>query len=296
LFGASDRPTRIAEAPFDMTKSETVEVIIPAPDDLQEYLIAELLDLDFDGFVQEDDSLRAYILPSRWNDVTRETIEQWLQARGLPPRIEESIFEPQNWNERWEETIRPVSVPPFLIKPTWASIPEGRERDIVLEIDPKMSFGTGYHETTRLMLRLMPGEIPLGARVLDAGTGTGVLAIGALKLGAASAIGFDVDEWASDNAGENALLNGVEDRLEIRIGGEETIAERDFDVILANINLNVLIEMMPFFRDRLLEGGPLLLSGILKTDREAITRSLNKSGFLVEREAEEGDWLALVAR
>lgn len=279
-----------------MTRSRTIEVAIPAPSDLQEYLIAELLELDFESFLQEDDALTGYIPPPRWNDVARDTIEHWLRANGIYEPIREQIIEPRNWNEAWEETIQPVSAPPFLIKPTWAAIPEGEEKRIVLEIDPKMSFGTGYHETTRLMLRMLPETVREEDVVLDAGTGTGVLAIAALRIGAASALGFDVDEWAFDNANENALINGVSDRFEVRIGDLDVVDDFAPDVILANIHLSVLIEMMPKFRSRLPDGGRLLLSGVLRTDREAMLASIAQNGFELVDEAFEGDWWALLTR
>jgi ribosomal protein L11 methyltransferase len=279
-----------------VTRSRTIEVAIPAPSDLQEYLIAELLDLDFEAFLQDDDVLTAYIPPPRWNDVTREAIEHWLRVNGIHEPIKEQVVEPRNWNEAWEETIQPVSAPPFLIKPTWAAIPEGEEGRIVLEIDPKMSFGTGYHETTRLMLGMMPKAVREGDVVLDAGTGTGVLAIGALRLGAASALGFDIDEWAFDNAGENALINGVADRFSVRIGDLDVVGDFTADVIFANIHLSVLIEMMPEFKARLRKDGRLLLSGVLRTDRDAMLESIAQNGLELVDEAFEGDWWALLTR
>ena len=115
----------------------------------------------------------------------------------------------KNWNSAWEETIRPIRVSErIVVAPTWHPF-NGGPGDIVLTIDPKMSFGTGYHESTRLLLGLMERHLRIGARVLDAGTGTGILAIAALKLGAASAIAFDIDEWSFVNAVDNTRLNGV---------------------------------------------------------------------------------------
>jgi ribosomal protein L11 methyltransferase len=273
-----------------------MEVRIPVPDALQELLIADLLDLDFEGFVQEDDLILAFIPPARWNDVARENIERWLEAHHLVPHLVERVIEPQNWNSTWEETIRPVSVPPFLIKPTWASTPPEYQDSILLEIDPKMSFGTGYHESTRLMLRLMPNVVRTGQRVLDAGTGTGVLAIATLKLGASKALGFDIDEWAFDNATENALINGVAERFSVRIGGMEVVSESDFDTILANINLNALIEMLPSFAAKLRPDGVLVMSGVLLTDRPMLRPVIADAGFDVISEAEEGEWWAVVVR
>jgi ribosomal protein L11 methyltransferase len=270
---------------------DTIELAIWVADDLQEFLIAELLDLDFEGFEQEDDFIRAFIPTVRWNDVKREHVRLWLLAHAAEDTpIRERILEPRNWNRLWEETVRPVAVAPFLIKPTWASVPPEHEGLIVLEIDPKMSFGTGYHESTRLVLRLLPGLVSAGDRVLDAGTGTGVLAIAALKSGAASAVAFDIDEWAQENAVENFYLNGVAERTVFRAGSIDVVPEVDFDLILANINRNVLIDLMPAFMAKLRPGGILVISGVLKTDREIMLGSTRGHRMKLVEETTENDW------
>src|SRR5690606_4088964 len=202
---------------------KTVELVLSVPERYHEFLIAELPDLDFESFTAEEDRLAAYAPASRWDQVAREQLERWLRMHGLPERFGERIVPDENWNARWEETIRPLAVGRFLIRPTWASTPPEHADKVLLEIDPKMSFGTGYHESTRLVLRFLPALVRGGERVLDAGTGTGVLAIAALKLGGAAAVGFDVDPWAQVNAVENALLNGVGDRFEVREGSLETV-------------------------------------------------------------------------
>ena len=272
----------------------TIELTLHVPDDLHEPLIAELLDLDFDGFVQEDDRLLAYLPAPRWNDVKREHIERWLLARGLDAPLEERPIAPQNWNAQWEETIRPVAIGPFLVKPTWTSVPPEHTGQILLEIDPKMSFGTGYHESTRLALRFLPDLVREGDRVLDAGSGTGILAIAALKLGAASAIAFDIDPWAQENAVENFLLNAVADQVAFREGGIETVSETGFDLVLANINRNVLLDLLPAFAEKTRPGGRLVLAGLLRQDRERMLEAAAEHAFAPAHEATEGEWWAVV--
>ena len=268
----------------------TVAVKISVPDAYQEILIAELADLDFESFEQHDRHLRAYIPSSRWNDVTRETIILWLAAHELPTRLEEEVIADQNWNREWEETIRAVAVPPFLIKPTWREVPPEHRDLILLEIDPKMSFGTGYHESTRLMLRMLPDTIEAGDDVLDAGTGTGILAIAAVKLGAATAIAFDIDPWSQENAVENIYINHVADRIDLRPGSIELIGERDFDVVIANINLNVVAGLLPVLVEKLSARGALLVSGILIRDRDRLLQTAERRGLSLEREMSENDW------
>lgn len=263
-------------------------------DDLHELLIAELSDLAFESFVQEEGCLLGYVQSRFWNDVSRESIERWLHAHGLHPRFEEREYEPQNWNRLWEETVRPLAVGRFLVKPTWSDLPPEAEGRIVLEIDPKMSFGTGYHESTRLALRLLPDQVRAGARVLDAGTGTGVLAIAAARLGAKDVFGFDSDPWSFVNATENVLLNRVESFVRVAEGSLETVPDGQFDLVLANINRNVLIEMMPFFARRLVEGGRAIIAGLLAKDAEVMRRHASHWGLIVEEELVEGEWWSAV--
>lgn len=273
---------------------KTVALTIYVPEELQEYLIAELADLDFEGFEQEELFVKAYIPASRWNDVAREHLEHWLARYGVAAPVQEEVIEPRNWNRQWEETIKPIAVGSFLIKPTWASLPDGFRDHILLEIDPKMSFGTGYHESTRLALRFLPDIVAPGDRVLDAGTGTGILAIAALKLGATSAVAFDIDEWAQQNAVENFYLNGVADRVTFREGTIDVVPEADFDVILANIHLSVLVDLMPAFAARLRPDGRLLLAGLLRQDRTAICDAAARQGFRPAHENVENEWWACV--
>ncbi len=290
--------SRLAK-PFLRIKGQrmnTVELLVYIPDDLQEYLIAELSELDFDSFLQEEGRLKAYIASSRWDEVKREQIGQWLVSHGVAEPVVEHVVPAQNWNQRWEETIQPIQVGIFLVKPTWAEVPEESTARIVLEIDPKMSFGTGYHESTRLALRFLPEMVQGSERVLDVGTGTGILAIAAVKLGASEAVAVDIDEWAQQNAVENLYLNDVADRVSFRAGGLEVVPESGFDLLLANINRNVLLDYMPSFYEKLGQKGYLMLSGLLQQDRETMLAATVAQGLIVVSEATEGIWWAVVLK
>ncbi len=275
---------------------KTVELVLRVPERYHEFLIAELSDLDFESFAEDNDRLRAYAPATRWNAASREQVEHWLRTRDLPDTFEERIVEDENWNARWEETIRPLAVGRFLIKPTWAEVPPEHADKVLLEIDPKMSFGTGYHESTRLALRFLPGLLDGGEAVLDAGTGTGVLGIAALKLGAASALGFDIDPWASTNATENALLNGVADRFEVREGSLDVVPESGFELVFANINRNVLVDLLPGFAAKLAPHGRLVLAGLLRTDREMMAEAIHQAGLHLYDEATENEWWSAVVK
>lgn len=271
-----------------------IRLCIVLADDFHELLIAELFDLDFEGFEEEDNLLLASIPASSFGYSKREEIERLLHQFSADSFIQsEEVINPQNWNKTWEQSIKPQSIGSFYVRPTWAEKKD--DTDLVeLLIDPKMAFGTGYHATTRLILKWLPEVISKGDVVLDAGTGTGILAIGALKLGAESAFGFDIDEWSKDNAEENMLLNGVSN-FEVELGSLEVIPKGiKYDVILANINRNALIELIPQLLPYLRKGGKLLLSGLLHEDEETI-RGLDSVKTIHHHETRsQQEWIAIL--
>jgi ribosomal protein L11 methyltransferase len=271
-----------------------LEIAIRIPFAYQEMLIAELMDHDFDGFEQNEDHLLAYIPLERYNDVTREYIQQWIAGQAVSASYDaERVYEPQNWNEEWEKSIEPMQVGQFFIRPTWKPVPTP-DGLILLEIDPKMAFGTGYHETTRSMLRMLPSSVNEGATVLDVGTGTGVLAIAALKLGASYAFGFDIDEWSYVNATENALLNDVSSQFEVKEGSFEVIPSADgYDLVLANVNRNMLLATSSQIVNQVKDGGTLLLSGLLDVDEAVILANFDYSELKLVDRLQENEWICL---
>lgn len=273
-----------------------LQINFELPDDLHEQFIAELIDFDFHGFEQLNNKLIAYIEAHRYNDTVRGSIEQMISMIPDASFEETASIEERNWNEVWEQTIQAQRIGSFFVKPTW-SIEKAALSDILLEIDPKMAFGTGYHETTRLMLRQIPLIDFVNKKVLDAGTGTGILAIAAVKSGASKAVGFDVDPWSDVNARENAIINQVDDRLDIRLGGAEVIKDREnYDIILANINRNVILDLIPFFVNKTLNGGTILLSGILDRDELAIREKLKDEPVDILDLCQEGEWILFQLR
>jgi len=292
-FLASSLPRFLASS-LPRRPVPTLALAVRLPERYHEFLIAELADLGFHAFEEEADRVTAYGPAERWDDVSRQHVEGWLYAHGLPVELEEAVAPEENWNARWEATIQPQPVGRFLIKPSWHDVPPEHADKTVLEIDPKMAFGTGYHPSTRLALRFLPGIVPAGARVLDAGTGTGVLALAALALGAAHAIGFDIDPWAQVNAEENAERNGFAGRLDVREGSLETVPETGFDLVLANINRNVLLDMLPELAGRLVASGRIVLAGLLVEDRADVLAAAEAAGLALYDEATEGEWWAAV--
>lgn len=208
--------------------------------------------------------------------------------------VEENIYDEINWNEEWEKTIKVIEVSEkIVIKPSFRPY-SAKPGQTVITIDPKMSFGTGEHQTTKLMIRMIEKNVQADMTVLDVGTGTGVLAIAAVKLGAKSAVAIDNDEWCYDNGIENCSVNNVEDKVEILCGEIDTVKNRDFDLVLANINKNILMEIGADLAERLHPQGKLILSGLLFSDEADITEQYKKYQFKVVDKMQLDEWISLV--
>ncbi len=278
-----------------------IEVDITAAPLLAENLAAILFRLGFEGFWEDEGTLRCYISAERWSpallDEIRSTAALVARSSTSPiPGIHVHTIENRNWNDEWEKTIHPIRVTDHIvIAPSWRSFTP-LPGDLLLTIDPKMSFGTGYHETTRLVLRLMEDTIRPGATMLDVGTGTGVLAIAGLKLGCASAVACDVDEWSYANARENAAVNGVTDRLTLIHGDISLTPPGPYGIIAANLQRTVIVSILKDIAVRCSPGGSILLSGLLLEDEEEIVSRLEESLFAVSGRLTEHEWLALAAR
>ncbi len=271
-------------------------ISVPPDEQTREILPAALSDFPFEGFVEDDRGIHCYIKKDEWHGsieiVIREVAEQYNLE--LIDHISTTEIKHRNWNEEWERSIQPIHVSNrFVITPSWHPVEDSSKT--VLIIDPKMTFGTGYHETTRLMIRLMEQYISAGSTVLDVGTGTGILAIAAVKLGAARAIGVDIDEWSLDNGIENAQRNHVEGQIDIRIGSIDAVTEAGFDVILANIIRNTILELLDSMLGKVAPKGTILFSGLLTADRELIEQALNERGFSVINVLQENDWIGMAA-
>lgn len=277
-----------------------VEVEITASQVLAENLIAILSQLGFEGFWEGDGILRCYISMNRWTPAFLEEVNSVasLVARSsssAAPRIRVQTIEERNWNEEWEKTIQPIRVTDrIVIAPSWNPV-HPKTGDLVLTIDPKMSFGTGYHETTRLMLALMDQVVRPGMRILDVGTGTGVLAIAGIKLGCREAVGCDTDEWSFENARENSVKNGVGEKIRIVRGSVSDCPPGHFEIVAANIQLTAILPMLHELKTRMTPEGVILLSGLLLQDEEDITSALLNHNLSPQQRLIENEWLALAA-
>lgn len=253
-----------------------VELNIVCNDELAEILIAELADYPFDSFTTEPDLLKAYIPQEKMADCY-DRVEALLTHYGVSEH-RYIVIESQNWNALWESNFPPVEVDDVVAirAPFHEAYPHFRF-DIV--ITPKMSFGTGHHATTYLMSRAVASRDFTGKRVLDMGSGTGVLGIIAAKCGAESVDAVDIDEWAYENCAENCAENGVAERVTAILGDVSQIRGKKYDAILANINRNILLGDMSNYVEALNEGGELIMSGILEGDIATIRARAEELGL-----------------
>ena len=207
--------------------------------------------------------------------------------------------EDRDWNEQWEqEGFEPIVIPPSLVIHDGRHLPDDSYLTSI-EIDARQAFGTGTHETTRMicstLLELKEQKLA-GARVLDCGTGTGILSICALKLGAAEAIGYDIDEWSVDNARHNAVINQVDDNFRSLLGDTSILNKVDgtFDLVLANINRNILLSDLPAFREKMSDRALLILSGFYTSDTTMLISKAETLGLTLQKQREDQDWACLV--
>lgn len=251
----------------------------------QEILVAQLADIGFDGFEQGIDFLNACIPESNFNETDLNHIPI---VQEHPPTI--SRIEQKNWNEEWEKSFQPVIIDKFCaIRASFHQQVAGVQHEIV--ITPKMSFGTGHHATTFQVIQLMEQTDFKNKTVLDFGTGTGVLAILAEKLGASNILAIDNDEWSINNARENIQTNLCS---AIRLRHDQQLPQDEhFDVILANINKHVIVDNLHLMAKQLRTAGVLLLSGLLKDDLQEIADSALRQNLFVKTHSQKYDWIAL---
>lgn len=251
-------------------------------------LIAELGDLGFESFVENEEGLLAYILKSEWKEQTLDDLFV-LQHPDFEITWTSKEIEQQNWNSEWEKNFHPIRVGDGCMVRAPFHAKEDVTYDIVIE--PKMSFGTGHHETTFMMLQHILNTDFEGKSVLDMGCGTGVLAILAKMKGARSADAIDIDEWCYLNSLENVERNNCAD-IQVFQGDRGLIQYKKYDVILANINRNILLEDIPVYANCLNNGGALFLSGFYLEDLDAISAKCAAHGLEFEKNLEKNRWIS----
>ncbi|MCD8041952.1 MAG: 50S ribosomal protein L11 methyltransferase [Tannerellaceae bacterium] len=260
---------------------------------INDILAAELAEIGFESFSPQDTGLIAYVSDKIYNRSTLEDQLKQFPLEGVEFSFNETFIEGKDWNEEWEKNyFKPITIGnDCIIHASFHELKETYTYNIV--IDPKMAFGTGNHETTRLMINEILKEDMTGKRVLDMGCGTAVLAILAAKKGATDVTAIDIDEWAYQNAKENIRLNRTES-IEVLLGGAERIPDDNrFDVILANINRNILLNDMATYKKALKTGGLLFMSGFYTEDIPAIREECELHGLNFLCYTENNNWAAV---
>jgi ribosomal protein L11 methyltransferase len=266
------------------------ELSLTVEPEFSEILMAELAEIGFDSFVETEDGLQAYVLE---NEFQEHELKLLMENYAVKTPLSYSLkkIEKQNWNEEWESNFSPIEVlDKVYIRATFHKPAQDYyEHEII--ITPKMSFGTGHHETTSQMMALQLEIDHQNKSVLDIGTGTGILAILAAKLGANKVHAFDIDEWSVENTIENIALNGT-DLVSIELGTIDSQKPIEYDIVLANINRNILLAEIPKYATFTKEY--LLLSGFYEQDIADIQQKAEESGFKKIKHISKNNWAAVV--
>lgn len=270
-----------------------LEFKITCTSDIRELLIAELAEENYEGFVETDAGFTAFIPSSLFN---RQLFEQLLLKYGINPNtVPQNTIAQQNWNAQWEASYEPIIVADrVLVKAPFHEL--NQAYDYVITIQPKNTFGTGHHATTQLMLHMMLDSDFQNKQVLDFGCGTGVLGIMALKLGAKSVNGIDIDEWCNDNIQENIALNNSIGFV-FRQGTLNVLnTDERYDYILANINKNILMQSFSTLSHHLNNNGLLLISGFYESDLDDLREHALSCHLHVHHHLAKDSWCSALLK
>ena len=294
---------------------EVTFTLNPYSTDACDILAALAGDAGFETFMETETGLTGYVQQAFFDEAALQEALADFPFEGVSIGYDVREAEDKDWNEQWEqEGFEPIVVNSeqrivnsekgyAIVIHDGRHLPESLSEDtIAIEIDAKLAFGTGTHETTRMVCSALLSYLsPLTShlsplKVLDCGTGTGILAIAALKLGAKEAIGYDIDEWSVDNARHNAVINQVDDRFTSLLGDAGILKDIEgrFDLVMANINRNILLADMPLMHQKMAPGARLILSGFYTADIPMLTEKAQSLGMTLIAQDEDNDWACLV--
>lgn len=277
-------------ANFDIECAD--ELLQPA----RELLSAAACEAGFEAFEDTDNGIAGYVQRPLYDKEALDAAIADYMPEGTQVTYNIEEVPDQDWNQGWEDQgFEPIGVSDHLViydaKHTDMSMFAGDDGVMRIFIEARNAFGTGTHQTTRMILRRLLGMDLTGKSVLDCGCGTGILGIVALRLGANRVLGYDIDEWSSENAKHNAALNGVEN-LDVLLGDASVLdgVKEEFDVVIANINRNILLNDMTAFRSHLKTGGRSILSGFYETDVPMLEQAAQSNGLTIIDVVTDGEW------
>ncbi|WP_299456742.1 50S ribosomal protein L11 methyltransferase [uncultured Microscilla sp.] len=271
---------------------EYIELKINVLPEYVDILVAELVDLHYEGFVETDKGVDAYVPVNLFDTTALEELGQKYQEL-FKMNYNSTTLEKQNWNETWEKNYDPVMVnDQCIIRTTFHQIDKKFPYEII--INPKMSFGTGHHATTTLMIEHQLTMDFQQKQVLDMGCGTGILAIMAEKLGATTIDAVDIDDWSVENSIENVGLNHCQ-KIKLQKGTVDTANLKEkYDIILANINRNVLVHDMPYYHQHLTDKGFLVVSGFYEADVKLMENTARKYNLEAINYKTKDSWSSII--
>ena len=256
-------------------------------------------EIGFESFVETEEGMNGYILDNMFHKEILDDCLKDFPIEDIKTAYSFKEAEYKNWNETWEkEGFEPIYIDDLCVIHDTTHLPDNAGDAMDVTIDAKLAFGTGNHETTRMIVKTL-FEIEIkGKSVLDCGCGTGILSIVAAKLGASHVTGYDIDEWSVKNTEHNAELNGVRDDVEVLHGDAHVLTHISgiFNIIIANINRNILLNDMPYFKDVLASGGMLILSGFYEDDIPLLVEKASTLGLLYEGKKTENGWAMIVLK
>ena len=290
---------------------EVTFTLTPCTQDAQDLLSALAGDAGFETFEETADGLKGYVQQTLFDSQALDDILQDFPLDGIQISYHVREAEDRDWNEQWEqEGFEPIEVRCVTDNVTCSDeqllvIHDGRHLPsdidhqpsaIMIEIDAHLAFGTGTHETTRMICATLLGTPLKGKRVLDCGCGTGILGICALKLGAAQCTAYDIDEWSVDNTRHNSIINQVDSQLTVMHGDASLLDSQQvsFDLVMANINRNILLQDMSRFVSVMAPGSTLLLSGFYEEDCEMLTHAAQACGLTLKGKKQDDAWAMLI--
>lgn len=256
---------------------------------------SSLAEIGFESFVSTDKGLTAYIQQDLYSEeIMNQTIEDF-SIQGVQIRYEALEAEYTDWNAVWEEEgFHPIIIDDNIV------IHDVKHTDVPnlpydIVISPKLAFGTGSHQTTRMIMRELSKLDLNGMRVIDAGTGTGILSIMCIKRGTSEVFAYDIDEWSVENTKDNLLLNGIQNKVHVELGDASVLDKtNNADLIIANINRNILLNDLPSFCSKLNNKGLILISGFYTEDAPLLIEAANNQGLILKKEESDDNWCMLL--